>query len=163
MTISVSRSRRVNCEASLALPMSARQVWGQLRDFHRYASHDHFHAGIAVEGGVPRAGAALAIAHRYGPFRVRRVGRILRWREGDGFAFSDLSTRGPRAGFPHVLAIRVSDAPTGCVVNIRVTGRWTAPTPRWMAPVWLWWVMVSITQRTRNDLLAFSVARAACP
>lgn len=131
--IRVSGTWRVTCEASFTVPMSARRAWGQIRDFHRYAAHDHFHAGFTIEGDVPRAGAAITIDHQYGPFGIRRVGRIVRWREGEGFAFSDLSARGPRCGFPHVMAIQVADIDTGCRVTVRVTGRWTAPTPRWMA------------------------------
>jgi hypothetical protein len=160
MTIKVSPSRRVVCEASIALPLTARQAWGQLRDFHRYAAHDHFHAGFTIEGDVPRAGAKLTIEHRYGPFRLQRVGRIVRWREGDGYAFSDLSSRAPGANFPHVMSLRVADASGGCVVTIRVTGRWTAASPRWMARLWLAWVMLSMVQRTRNGLMAFQLHTA---
>jgi hypothetical protein len=155
MKIEVSATGRVVCEAQLPLPLSARQAWGQLRDFHRYAAHDHFHAGFTIQGEVPRAGAGLTIEHRYGPFRLQRVGRIVRWREGDGYAFSDLSLRGTGRSFPHVMSLRVADKPGGCVVTVRVTGRWTAPTPRWMARLWLAWVVLSIAQRTRNGLLAF--------
>ena len=155
MRVLVSQTGRVVCEARLTLPLTARRAWGQLRDFHRYAAHDHFHAGFSIEGDVPRAGARLTIEHRYGPFRLQRVGRIVRWREGDGYAFSDLSSRGPRHGFPHVMSLRVADTPDGCIVVVRVTGRWTTPTPRWMTRLWLAWVLLSITQRTRNNLLTF--------
>jgi len=159
VTIRVRPSGRVRCEATIPLTMSSARVWGQLRDFHRYASHDHFHAGISIEGGVPRRGAALQIDHRYGPFRVRRVGTILRWQEGRQFAFSDLSRRGPRHGFPHVMQLRLqADAPDRCTLLIRVTGHWTAPVPRWIARCWLWWVMTTITQRVRNDLLRFQIS-----
>jgi hypothetical protein len=169
MPIRVYPSRRVECEVRIALQMTARQAWGQLRDFHRYASHDHFHSGLAIADHIPRAGAALQIDHSYGPFRVRRVGRILAWREGKGYAFSDLSRHGPQRGFPHVMAIHVRDHAGGCELTLRVTGRWTAPTPRWMARLWLTWVMASIAQGVRNDLLTFALARRrgrqvkACP
>jgi hypothetical protein len=158
MTLHLSPGGRVRCEAVIALPMSARRAWGQIRDFHRYAAHDHFHAGFTIAGNVPRAGADLTIEHRYGPFGLQRVGRILRWREGDGWAFSDLSRRGRRVGFPHVLSMRLADTADGCELAIRVTGQWTAPTPRWVARLWLWWVMNAIVQTTRNQLLAFCQA-----
>jgi len=157
MTVRVHPSRRVECHVRIALQMTARQAWGQLRDFHRYASHDQFHAGIAIADQTPKAGAALQIDHRYGPFRIRRVGRILAWREGEGYAFSDLSRRGPRRGFPHVMAMHVRDSARGCELAIRVTGLWTARTPRWVAKLWLRWVMASITQGVRNDLLTFAL------
>ncbi|MDB5327872.1 MAG: hypothetical protein JWM57_3441 [Phycisphaerales bacterium] len=157
MTVRVTARRRVVCRAVVPLPLTARQAWGQLRDFHRYAAHDHFHAGFLIEGGVPQAGARLTIEHRYGPFRTRRVGRILRWREGEGFAFSDLSIGDARRAFPHVL--RMSVGPTSeatCALTIAVTGRWTAPTPRWIARLWLAWVFLQIVQKTRNGLLLFA-------
>ena len=163
MTIRVYNSRRVECIARAALPMSARRAWGQIRDFHRFAAHDPFHANIAIDGQVPQAGARLSIEHRYGPLRIRRVGRILKWREGVGFAYSDLSQRGTRCGFPHVMSIAVagSDARDTSILTVRVTGRWTLPVPRWMALMWLRWVMATIEHRTRNDLLAFLVATQA--
>jgi len=112
--VRIHRSGRVDCRAELQLPLPAPAAWGQLRDFRRSASHDYFHCDIHIEGGTPRLGAGLVLEHRFGPFRVRRVGRILRWREwGDdsqsargngrctpaGYSFSDLSTAGARAGF----------------------------------------------------------------
>lgn len=156
MIVRVLKSKRVICEAREPLPLSARRVWGQLRDFHRFAGYDHFHAGIAIEGGVPHQRARLLIEHRYGPFRVRRTGRILQWREASGFAYSDLSLRGPRRGFPHVMSMHVvENTPDASTLIVRVTGRWTLPWPRWIAWLWLQWVMLSIVTRARNQLLAF--------
>ncbi len=160
MTVTVTPGGRVDCRAAVELPMSAVTAWGQLRDFHRYASHDHFHAGFAIEGGRPRAGAALRILHRYGPLRVTRIGRIVRWREGEGYAFSDLSAAGPRRGFPHVLSYRLEAVDDSrCRLHLRVGGRWTAPVPRWAARAWLWWVFASIVVRVRNELLRFALVR----
>lgn len=161
MTVNLSPTGRVDCRAVIALPMSAVTAWGQLRDFAKYASHDHFHAGFEVEGGRPLAGARLRILHRYGPFRVHRVGRIVRWTEGEGYAFSDLSTAGPRRGFPHVLSYRLEAVDERrCRLHLRVGGRWTAPVPRWAARAWLWWVFASVATRVENELVAFKVARA---
>lgn len=159
MTIRVLPSRRVICRATVTLPLTARQAWGQLRDFHRYAAHDHFHAGFVIDGGVPRAGAGLTIEHRYGFFRTTRVGKILFWREGVGYAFSDLCRHDAQRAFPHVLRMTLEDRPTEgtCQLMIRVTGRWTARTPRWVGRLWLAWVFVSIVQRVRNQLLAFAI------
>ncbi|CAN5566846.1 hypothetical protein BH10PLA1_BH10PLA1_15680 [soil metagenome] len=156
--VRINKTGRVNCVTAIALPITARQAWGQLRDFHRYASHDPFHAGLEIDGRTPRAGASLHILHRYGPFRVQRIGKILRWIEGRQFAYSDLSLRGPRRGFPHVLKMTVVEQPVGCVLTIQVTGKWTAPTPRWITSLWLRWVMREITQRTQNRLLEFHLA-----
>ncbi|MGC4032147.1 MAG: hypothetical protein QM754_10530 [Tepidisphaeraceae bacterium] len=160
MIVRVTAARRVICREEIVLPLSARQAWGQLRDFHRYACHDPFHARIRINSGVPRVGAELHIDHRYGPFRARRRGRILRWREGVGFAFSDLSLANPKRGFPHILSLTVRDSGSEeCRLIIRVGGKWTAPTPRWIARLWLRWVFLVVVQRTRNDLLRFALSQ----
>lgn len=160
MIVRIEPSRRVVCSATIRLPLTAGAAWGQLRHFRHFAAMDHFHAAVHVEGDVPRIGAKLVIEHRYGPFRVRRLGRILRWCEGEGFAFSDLSNRHLRAAFPHVMAVSVRPIDVyGCELIVRVTGRWTAPTPRWLGRLWLRWVMLSIGQKMRNELLMFAAVQ----
>ena len=161
MTIRAHRDGRVDCRAAVPLSVPARRAWGQLRDFRRYASHDYFHADVRVAGGVPRAGAAVRLTHRFGCFRVERTGRILRWREGDGWAFSDLSRRGPRSGFPHVFAARVEPAgDRRSTLHLTVAGRWTAEwVPLWARRLWLAWVFAYVVARTRSEVLAYQAAR----
>jgi hypothetical protein len=166
MTVHAGRDGRVDCRAAIPLDLPAAAAWGQVRDFARYASHDYFHADLRVDGGVPRQGAALRLTHRHAGVRVERVGRICWWEEGVGWAFSDLSRRGPRHGFPHVLVVRVEAAGTGvggasrCVLHVAVRGRWTAA---WVPPalrrLWLAWVFAYVVSRTRNDLWAYQAAR----
>jgi len=171
--VCIHRSGRVACRAELELPLPASAAWGELRDFRRSASHDFFHCDIRIEGGVPRRGAGLVLEHRFGPFRARRVGRILRWREwGDseasgngsckaaGYSFSDLSAAGPRAGFPHVLSYHLQASPRGtCRLAITVGGLWTARlVPRWAARLWLAWVFHHVVASVRNQLLAAAVS-----
>jgi hypothetical protein len=153
---------RVECAARVELPMSARSAWGQLRDFRGYASHDYFHAGIRIDGGVARRGARLRILHRFGPFEVVRRGRILWWEEGRGYSFSDTSMDGPRRGFPHVLGYRLHPIDDQrCVLHITVRGRWTARrVPRWAARLWLAWVFFHVVRRVENNLLVYRVWRA---
>ena len=120
-------------------------------------------------GRRPRAGAALAIRHRFLGFGVDRVGRILRWHEFDpadarpaGYSFSDLSARGPRHGFPHVFGYSLRPAGRNndrCRLQVAVRGRWTAPVPRWAAKLWLWWVFAHVVLSVRNAFLAAAVAR----
>lgn len=160
MIIHAESNGRVHCQATIPLALSIGSAWGQLRDFRRYASHDYFHAAIHVSG-IPRQGAHLRLLHRYGCFHVERIGRILRWREGEGFAFSDLSHRGPRSGFPHMLSLRLE--PMGdnrSLLHIAVRGQWTT---RWIPIVvrrlWLGWVFAYIVSRTRNELMAYQIAR----
>jgi hypothetical protein len=160
--IRVTPDGAVCCEVAIPLPVPANSAWGQIRDFHRFASHDRFHTNLQVAGGVPRGGAALRMGHRFGPVCIQRVGRILWWREGVGFAFSDLSLRGPRHGFPHVFVLRVDpgESPEDCVVRVRVTGRWTADwMPLCVRRWWLAWVFAHVVWRTRADLFAFAAAR----
>jgi hypothetical protein len=165
--VCVDRSGRVQCVAELGLPLPASVAWGQLRDFRRSATHDYFHAAVQVPGGAPRAGAGLVLEHRFLLLRVRRVGRILRWREwGEavgieppkavaGFSFSDLSTAGPRAGFPHVFSYDLTAAGSNaCRLRVIVRGLWTATAvPRWAARLWLGWVFRHVVRSVQNDLL----------
>ncbi len=138
MTVKISSTGRVACQATIALPLSARTVWGQLRDFRSSAMHDPFHAEIVIDGAVPRVGAQLKIAHRYVLARSDRVGRILRWNEGVGFAFSDLCASDPGRAFPHVLSYQVQEvSPNSCQLRVFVGGKWTARGPRWIGRVWL--------------------------
>jgi hypothetical protein len=167
MRINVRSDGRVECRALLELPLPPGVVWGQLRDFRRFASHDYFHAGIDIEAGIPRRGAALRLTHRYLFVSIPRVGRILRWREWNAetasgeYAFSDVSLRGPRHGFPHVLSYRLRGSGVNhSQLQIIVRGRWTA---RWLARgvtrIWLWWVFAHVVARVRNDFAALAMSR----
>lgn len=161
MIIGAETDGRVACTALLHLELSSQCAWGQLRDFRRFASHDYFHQDVRVEHGRPRPGARLLLAHQFGLWRVRRHGRILVWREGIGFAFSDLSLDGPHNGFPHVLMYRLEpvSAVRSCL-HITVRGRWTAGwIPVWARRLWLAWVFQHIVASARNELLLFAATR----
>lgn len=166
MKVEITQSGRVCCEAEIRLPLPASVVWGQLRDFQRFASVDYFHTNPRVERGLVQAGARLRMHHRFGPFSVIRVGRILRWREWTaggqpaGFAFSDLSARGNRSGFPHVLSFRLHENAPASMLRINVGGLWTARwIPHWAACLWLRWVFSHIVGRARSELLAYALWR----
>jgi len=162
--VSVNERRVVRCSAALDLKLPPLSVWGQLRDFRRYARQDLFHAAVNVEGGLPKTGAALRLSHHYCGLRVRRYGRILLWREGVGFSFSDLSFRGPRHGFPHVLTFRIEPMPNGARLQICVTGLWTAGLcPRRLAQLWLRWVFGQVVRCVRNELLIYQLWREQRP
>jgi hypothetical protein len=161
MNVRVNRNGSVDCRAILALPLSAQCAWGQLRDFHRYARQDFFHADIDTEGVIPRAGSKLTLCHRYLGIRIYRVGRILIWREGVGYSFSDLSTAGPRAGFPHTFSYRIEPtSDKAWRLHIRVRGRWTANVvPRLLRKLWLAWVFGHVVQMVSNELLMYQIWR----
>jgi hypothetical protein len=158
MIIRIFPSRRVVCDATIELPISAGAAWGQLRDFQSSARHDPFHSKIWIEGNVPKTGANLRIEHRYLLARATRVGRILRWEERVGFAFSDLREKFPSRAFPHVLSYRLEHLTNSTSrLRIRVGGRWTAPIPRWLGRIWLWWVFSHVVRTVQNQLLRFAL------
>jgi hypothetical protein len=88
-----------------------------------------------------RPGVAIALEHRVFGVKFLRFGRLLRWREGRGYTFSDLSGRSEGRGFfPHVFDFAVEpsasagEGVTRLIVGIR--GLWTSRLPRWAG---LWW------------------------
>ena len=152
--IRIAPGRRVTCTATINLPLSPGAAWGQLRHLPTSATHDPFHARVTVGSG-----GRLVIEHRYLVFRTLRVGRVLWWREGVGFAFSDLCRRDPQAAFPHVLSYRLEPVgPAACRLHVRVGGRWTLPGPRWIGQLWLRWVFGHVVRTARNELLTYAVA-----
>lgn len=151
----------VDCRGCLDVPLPAISVWGQIRDFTRYARQDIFHTDPVVEDGIPRQGAAIRLSHQYMGLRIERVGRILIWREGIGYAFSDLSHRGVRAGFPHVFSFRIEPVDAGhCRLHIRVSGLWTAKAvPRFVVRLWLRWVFAHVVRSTHTELMLYQLWR----
>ena len=160
IAVRISPAGAVTCRAAFELPLAPISVWGQIRDFSCYARQDFFHDDPQVEG-IPRRGAAITLTHRYAALRFRRVGRILVWREGVGYSFSDLSRRGPRVGFPHVFSYRIEPlGPDATRLHVVVRGRWTARwIPHLFARLWLWWVFGHVVRSIRNELLLYRVWR----
>ena len=161
MIVRIRSRGSVDCHAVLELRLPAASVWGQVRDFQRYARHDFFHQELNIQGDVPRRGAGLELSHQFFGFTVRRVGRIVWWREGAGYSFSDLSRRGPRHGFPHVFSYRIEAVKAGASrLHVRVRGLWTARfVPRWAARLWLRWVFGYVVRSVENELLLYQVWR----
>jgi hypothetical protein len=158
--VRVRRSLAVDCHATLNLPLPAISVWGQIRDFHRFASQEFFHDNIRIEGEIPRQGAAIQMTHRFFLFATERKGKILYWREGEGYSFSDLSLSGCRKGFPHVFTYRIEpQGETQTLLHIEVRGKWTAKIPRWIAWFWLRWVFRQVVVSVENDLLEYRIWR----
>lgn len=153
----VSSEYRVRVAVSIDVPLSASIVWGQMRDFAWFTTLDPFHAGVHVIEHSYHTGADIVIDHQFLGIRLQRVGRILKWTEGSGYCFSDLSKRGVRAGFPHVYRYEVqSVGDQASRINVSVRGRWTATiSPRWLVNLWLRFVMSQVRARIRLAMLVF--------
>ena len=166
MRIAIDDQWRVHATNSLIVPMRASVVWGQMRDLRWFLTIDPLHARAILDSptpGLPRwpRGAKLVLSHRLLGIGPDRIGRVLKWTEGCGFAISDLSKRGPRKGFPHVCCYelhRIDDR--SCQISVSVRGRWTLRMlPRFIARAWLWWVMheTSVCLRREFTILARSL------
>jgi hypothetical protein len=115
---------------------------------------DPFHDQVTLMRAEPRVGVDLVLHHNVFGLRFLRFGRILSWREGKSYAFSDLSRHdrpregrrhcGPWQGFPHVFFVEI--VPQGadrCQLVITVRGKWTSRLmPVVVAPLWLRWVCI---------------------
>ena len=164
MRIMLRAEGLVLIESSFDVPLPPSWVWNEMRDLAHFATADPFHGEIEIDGGVPRQGASIRVHHSYAGVRIVRVGRILIWRPGECFAFSDLSARDPRRAFPHIFRFtmqRLDAASTR--VTIAVHGKWTLHRlPLTIRRLWLWWVMRMTTDAARNHLLrAVAVYRAS--
>jgi len=149
----------VRLKTVLDLPLSPSAVWGQMHHFAHFISLDPFHAVIELPDGPPRQGSSIRILHRFTIFRVRRTGRILRWRPGVGYSFSDLSRRGRCRGFPHIFIYRVQplEAPGRSRLTITVRGLWTARwLPRAAVRFWLHWVLGRTCDTVERQLLSLA-------
>ena len=153
--------RQVEVVISLTVDQSPEQLWKQISDLPRFLTIDPFHDQVTLMRDEPAKGVDLVLSHNAFGRRFLRFGRIIAWQEGVGYTFSDLSSRGPRAGFPHVFMVRIEplanellaneppglprrpsplphkvglrDKPGGSQLTIRVRGRWTSR----IIPVWL--------------------------
>lgn len=173
MRLIVDRLYRVDASCSLEVELPASAVWGQIRDVARFLSIDPLHARVrpARRDEVPRRGAGrehrqdLIIEHRLLGVGPDRVGRVLAWREGVGYAVSDLSRRGFDRGFPHVCTYRIDAvSPRRSRLTIGARGRWTATwLPRWMVKAWLAWVLGATARHVSVELAALAAWLAHRP
>jgi hypothetical protein len=153
VTITIDSAWRVRASGTVDVPVSATAAWGQMRDVLGFLAIDPLHVKVEAtsqpdEAGSPR-GMQLVLRHRLAGIGPDRVGRVLTWREGEGYAVSDLSRRGVRVGFPHVCIYRVEPRVAGgSRVTIAARGVWTARwMPRWLVRAWLWWAITATEAR----------------
>lgn len=158
LRINIDMHWLVRAEYDLALQMSAATLWGQMRDVERFCAMDPLHRKVTVRSTTfPPRGAGMVIQHRLLGVGPDRVGRILRWREGRGYAFSDLSQRGTSVGFPHVCAYEIrATAADSCVLTISARGIWTQRLlPRILVRAWLGYVLCETARCIRSDMHRF--------
>ena len=166
MRIELDARWRVRASCEVELPLNARAMWNLMRDFAAFCRVDPLHRLVRfpVDPGddegttrseaivpYPPRGANIVICHRLFGVGPDRIGRVLRWREGIGFAFSDLSQRGVRVGFPHVCSYDLTALRTDrCVLSIGACGVWTARRwPRWLVRWWLRYVLLETARMIR--------------
>jgi hypothetical protein len=153
------RGRDIGTSIELELAKSASEVWRQISDVRRFLVLDTFHDRVVLMRPQPAGGVDLALSHNAFGYKFLRFGRILYWREGQGYAFSDLSPRNPRQAFPHVFFIEiVADGNQPDVTHLRiiVRGKWTH---RWI-PITIgrWWVYYVSCDHARILQKAMSAA-----
>lgn len=151
------RGRAIQVNVELDLRCSAEDLWRRVSDLPQFLTIDPFHESVVLMRDAPAAGVDLVLWHNAFGRRFARFGRILRWQEGAGYTFSDLSARGPKRGFPHVFCIRVQPAEAGSRhasrLTIAVRGKWTSRfVPVAIGRWWIWMVCREHARLLRKGL-----------
>lgn len=138
-----SVGRRVQLSICVTTSLSMEELWRRISDLPQFLTIDPFHERVVVMRPTPAAGVDLVLDHNAFGIRLRRVGKILWWREGEGYAISDLSRHHAHRAFPHVFTFRVGPAqdtvPSGrAVLRVDIRGKWTSRViPAWLGRLWL--------------------------
>lgn len=145
----VGRGSAVRLRIEVDVPCSGERLWRVVSDLPTFLCVDPYHRRVIPLRRPLEPGVHLAIEHGLAGIRFMRFGRLLAWREGRGYAFSDLSARGSHRGFPHVFVLElVPLRPPGggndrdplplSRLRIEVRGRWTARrVPVFLRRAWL--------------------------
>lgn len=177
MKIEITPTGRVRAAHELRVPLPASTVWGQMRDVAWFLTRDPLHMRVQrLDGAGPDApwsSAPVRISHRFLGIGPDRVGRVLGWREGVGYAVSDLSRRPPGRrgqprGFPHICWYKVVPEPKNetaggrgaCRLQLGVRGRWTARwVPRVLVRAWIALVLAHTALRLSDEFGAMRRSR----
>lgn len=161
MRVDVDRRWRVRLAADLDLPIDADAVWRSVSDFRRFACLDIFHRRLEADDLKPQAGTTFSLEHGLLGLSLTRVGRVLHWHEGRSYAFSDLSRRDARKGFPHVYIYTLTPLKSGrCRFRLEVRGLWTARfLGRPLVRLWLGWILLKTATSIHNELLRDALRR----
>jgi hypothetical protein len=103
-----SRGRMLDIEFSLDVARSAADLWQFISNLPQFLTIDPFHDAVTLMRDRPARGVDLVLSHNAFGRRFLRFGRIVAWREGSGYTFSDLSGRDRRRGFPHVFVVSLT-------------------------------------------------------
>jgi hypothetical protein len=153
--VSINKRRRVRLLAEIETTLPREHVWHAMSHLEAFTTCDPFHTRVRSVDNAPIAhGSSIKIIHGFFGVGITRVGRVLRWEENTGYAFSDLSPRGPKLGFPHIYGYRLRDLPGGgCALTVSVRGVWTMRAlPRRYVAAWLTGVMWLIEMLLRRRL-----------
>jgi hypothetical protein len=132
------KGRHIEAALALAIDQSPERLWHQISDLPRFLTIDPFHDQITLMRDKPAKGVDMVLSHNAFGRQFLRFGKILSWREGVGYTFSDLSARGPRVGFPHVFMVAIEPENTHSRLTIRIRGRWTSRlVPAWLGRLWI--------------------------
>ena len=145
------RRRAVKVRLELDVPYDQQQFWFSVADLPNFLTIDPFHEKVTLMRTEPQAGVDLVLSHNAFGLRFQRFGRILRWEEGRGYAFSDLPRNKFGIGFPHVFFVKIEAADDrGSALSrltIEVRGKWTS---RWIpATVARWWLYCVCREHAR--------------
>lgn len=150
-----SKGRKLDIEFSLDVSRSPADLWNLVSDLPRFLTIDPFHDQVTLMRDQPAKGVDLVLSHNAFGRQFLRFGKIIAWREGSGYTFSDLSPRGPKRGFPHVFMIQLQPLSPADAANprtrltVHVRGRWTSR----VAPAWLGRLWVKLVCREHARLL----------
>ncbi len=134
--------RAVKLRFDLEVPLGRNRLWERISDLETFLCIDPYHSKIIPMRRELKPGVDLALEHRVLAIRLLRFGRLLTWRERQGYSFSDLSARGPKRGFPHIFTVRIEQDRAGSLnwsrLVVEVKGKWTATwLPHWFRRLWL--------------------------
>ncbi len=153
------KGRNLGILISLDVVCCQAELWSIIHDLPRFLTIDPFHDAVTLMRASPAVGVDLVLSHNAFGRRFLRFGRIVAWQEGSGYTFSDLSPRGPRAGFPHVFIVKLepiresTDFTARSRLTIRVRGRWTSRlAPVWLGRLWVWLVCREHARLLRQGL-----------
>ena len=86
----------IDLKIELDVARSVEDVWARMADLPAFVTIDPMHDRVIVQGpGVElKPGVELTIEHVAFGISFFRFGKLLTWRDGCGYSFSDLSPRG---------------------------------------------------------------------